>query len=151
MTVEAPFPESRLPEAIRELGDLRGNEYAWRRHDLSRVFDAAKAARLANLGGQVQFRLPDGTCELYWQNFDVASRGPDESWGAFVERSRADVDVALSRIPPDEELIAEGLAHFDFLRAEASGGVDLASALCFVSYFAAPEADDQRTDRGPAS
>jgi hypothetical protein len=99
VTVEAPFPESRLPEAIRELGDLRGNEYAWRRHDLSRVFDAAKAARLANLGGQVQFRLPDGTCELYWQNFDVASRGPDESWGAFVERSRADVDVAASILP----------------------------------------------------
>lgn len=71
MTAEVPFPEAILPPDIRALGDLRGNEYAWRRADLPRVFDAAKLAGLANLGGQVQFRLPDGTCELYWQNFDV--------------------------------------------------------------------------------
>ena len=82
MTVEATFPESILPEAIRALADLRGNEFAWRRRDLPRVFDAAKAARLANLGGQVQFRLPDGTCDLYWQTFDVVSGRPDESWDA---------------------------------------------------------------------
>ena len=151
MTVEAPFPESTLPPAIRALGDLRGNEYAWRREDLPRVFEAAKAAGLANLGGQVQFRLPDGTCELYWQNFDVVSRRHDEPWDAFVERSRIDVDVALSRLPPDEELVADGLAHFEFLRDQAAARVNIKAALCFVSYFAASGRGDERADRDPAS
>jgi hypothetical protein len=137
--VNPPSPESNLPDAIRTLGDLRGNEYAWRRHDLPRVFDAAKDVCLGNLGGQVQFRLPDGTCELYWENFDVVPRRPEESWDDFVDRSRVDVEAGLCRIPSDDALVADGLTHFDFLRERAAAGADIAGGLYFVCYFASPE------------
>ena len=130
-------PESLLPRDVLNRADVRGNEYAWPRGDLARVFAAAQAAGLASRGGQVQLRLPDGTCELYWQNFDVEGQRPGESWEGFVARSRHDVEVALSRLPPDEALLREGLEQFDFLREQAAQGVDLAAALCFVCYFSA--------------
>jgi len=39
---------------------LRGNEYAWPIADIPMVIDAARAANLVSIVGQLQFRLPDG-------------------------------------------------------------------------------------------
>ena len=132
-------PESRLPADILQRATLRGNEYAWKRADLSMLFAAAETAGIANLGGQVQFRVPGGTCELYWQSFDSSGRRPGETAESWVSRSRQEAEATLLRIPSDAELVAEGLAQFDFLRGKAAEGVDVKEALCFVCYFAVPD------------
>jgi hypothetical protein len=53
--------------------------------------DAAAASGLANLGGQAQFRIPDGTCDLYWLSLDSGERRPNETWESYVTRSAAEV------------------------------------------------------------
>ena len=131
--------ESRLPANLLARASLRGNEYAWTRPDLPMVFAAAEAAGIANLGGQVQFRLLDGTCELYWHEFGPTDRRAGETWASWVSRSRQETAATLARIPPDEDLVAEGLAQFDFLRDKATNGVDDGECLCFVCYFSAPD------------
>lgn len=136
--MQPTIPESLLPRDVLDRADLRGNEYAWRRADLFRVLDAAQAVGLANLGGQVQFRLPDGTCELYWRNFDVEGQRTGESWDAFVPRSRLEVERALARLPGDETILGEALESFEFLRQKAAEGGDVLAGLCFVCYLAAP-------------
>lgn len=83
----------------------------------------------------MQFRLAEGTCELYWQAFDVGPRRSGETWHHFLARSRREVEAAVSRLPADDELVADGLAHFELLREKAAAGVDLESVLWFVCYF----------------
>jgi hypothetical protein len=131
--------EARLPADILQRATLRGNEYAWKRADLPIVFASAESAGIANLGGQVQFRVPDGTCELYWHSFDASNRQPGETPGSWVSRSRQEAEASLLRIPSDAELVAEGLQQFEFLREKAAQGVDVGETLCFVCYFAIPD------------
>jgi hypothetical protein len=101
------------------------------------ICPASSWPRLTPVGGQVQFRLAGGTCELYWQNFDVAPQRTDETWDVFVARSRSDVAAALQRLPSDDVLLKEGL-EFPFLSERAAAGIDVIAGLCFVCYFAAP-------------
>jgi hypothetical protein len=131
--------ESRLPAAILKRATLRGNEYAWRRADLPTLFIAAESAGIASLGGQVQFRAPDGTCELYWHSFESSDRRPGETTASWVSRSRREAEGSLLRIPSDTELVTEGLAQFEFLRERAAEGLDVKETLCFVCYFAVPD------------
>ena len=131
--------ESRLPAEILKRATLRGNEYAWRRADLPMLFVAAESAEIANLGGQVQFRVPDGTCELYWHSFNSSDRRPGESTESWVSRSRQEAEASLLRVPSDAELVTEGLAQFEFLREKAAEGLDVKETLCFVCYFAVPD------------
>lgn len=131
------MPELLLAGEVLERASLYGNEYAWRRGDLAQVFAAAERSGLACLGGQVQFRLPGGTCELYWQNFGSADRRPSESWAEYVARARRETETSLAVIPNDDDLVQEGLREFPFLREQASRGTDVAGALCFVCYFLA--------------
>ena len=56
--------ELRLPHDLLQRASLRGSEYAWPIEDIPKVIEAARQANLASIGGQLQFRLPDGgTCE----------------------------------------------------------------------------------------
>ena len=132
-------PELRFPADILQRASPRGNEYAWKRADLPRVLAAAEAAGLANLGGQVQFRAPAGTCELYWHSFESLPRRSEESAESFVRRSRREVETVLLRVPSDAELTADALAHFELLREQAAAGADVEEMLCFVCYFAVPD------------
>jgi hypothetical protein len=64
--------EQHLPADILQRASLRGGEYAWLIKDVPSVIAAAKRANLVNIGGQLQFRIPDeGTCECYWVNVDT--------------------------------------------------------------------------------
>ncbi len=67
-------PERLLPESIRRKAVMSGQEWGWRKQDILGAIVAAKGAGLANIGGQVQFVFPDGTCELYWKSYDSADR-----------------------------------------------------------------------------
>lgn len=129
----------QLPAALLARADQRGNELAWDRATMPEVFRAASAAQLVVLGGQVQFRLADATCELYWEKFDPTERLPGEPWDSFVSRSELEAQRLLDRLPSDTDLIAEGIEHFDALEDQARAGIDLHSALCFVCYFASED------------
>jgi hypothetical protein len=66
------FPESSLPQAILDNASLRGNEYAWQQADVIATIQAAATQQLASIGGQAQFRFPNGTYEMYWLNYDAS-------------------------------------------------------------------------------
>ena len=56
--------EKYLPAEILQKAILSGKEYGWKRHDFREVLEKAVKVGLGIIGGQVQFKLPDGTCEL---------------------------------------------------------------------------------------
>ena len=72
--------EARLPAEILAKASLRGvdDEYAWRLDDIPFVIGAARAVGLANIGGQLQFRGPEFTCECYWVEVDTYKAMPTD-------------------------------------------------------------------------
>ena len=53
----------KLPNTLLQKASLRGNEYAWLLRDIPEVINTAEHLGLINQGGQLQFRIPDATCE----------------------------------------------------------------------------------------
>ena len=128
------FAEHLLPPDILARASRRGNEYAWPVDDIPLVIAAAKDALLASVGGQLQFRLPDGaTCECYWVNVDVGAT-PGSSWPERVEQSAR---IALEKFEDArsrDDLLREGMT-FPSVAEAATSGTDLESAMCFVWYL----------------
>lgn len=126
-----------LPDYITARATLRGNEYAWPIGDIPAVIEAAKAANLINIGGQLQFRIPEGgTCECYWVEVDTYKDvSTDLPW---AERVRDTAAAALSQFESlcDKfDFVAEGRSAFgSHLRDFESHGGDISEALCFVWY-----------------
>jgi hypothetical protein len=139
MESSSVYPEETLPPNILAKAIRHGNEIGWRREDVREALAAAEARQLAAIGGQVQFLLDGGTCELYWQSYDSSARRDGELWPVYVERSHREVENSLSRIPPSESLVKEGLDNFEFLREKAASGLNLQKYLRFVCYFAAQD------------
>jgi hypothetical protein len=79
--------EQRLPISILDKAIKSTNEFGWIQEDFSEVIKAARNAQLAVIGGQVQYVLPDGTCELYWLSYDPADRQINEPWLAYCDRT----------------------------------------------------------------
>lgn len=130
------YPEELLPESALATAIRSGNEIGWHPTDLLTGLSAAEAAWFAIVGGQVQFIVPDGTCELYWRAFDAS--GPQrasETWSDYVRRSHAEVGEALERLPDMTALVADGVRNFGVLEQHAAAGVDLAKFACFICYF----------------
>src|SRR5262245_5816498 len=127
--------ESKLPRAIlaRCVYSTPGGEYAWRLEDIPAVIDAARDASLFNLGGTLQFYLPDGEiCEAYWVDVDVGD--PPEKlatwedkvdWAAMTARKR------LREATDHAKLVQGGRDAFEQLRALEEQGVDLSTLMCF--------------------
>jgi hypothetical protein len=129
-------PEDLLPESALATAVRSGNEIGWHPDDLSAALSAAESAECAVVGGQLQFIVPDGTCELYWRAID--SSGPQrasETWFDYVRRSHAEVREALRRLPDMETLVADGVKNFGVLEQLAAAGVDLVKYACFICYF----------------
>ena len=79
--------EQKLPDDILNMATIRGNEYAWPPENVLQVISTAKELNLATLGGQFQFRVPEGTCELYWIDFGSNNKKKTETWKQYVDRS----------------------------------------------------------------
>jgi hypothetical protein len=135
-------PERHLPQELLDRASLRGNELAWRIPDIPLVIEAARNAGLINIGGQLQFRIPNrGTCECYWVEVDTYQSVPTTL--PWAERVRQTADVALTgfaRLASDHDFLQEGRRGFPTLlqELEEQGG-DPADAMCFVWYVAEPE------------
>src|SRR5262249_53960032 len=83
--------EQELPPSVLNKATVRGNEYAWPLSAVEEAVAAARACGLADLGGQAQFRIPEGICELYWLAADSSARLPGEPWEGYVNRSADEV------------------------------------------------------------
>jgi len=134
--------ETRLPEQLLERSTLRGNERAWPVGDIPEVIEAARLADLVSIGGQLQFRFPNGeTCECYWVEVDTFKTvPPDLPWSERVEQTATAAHSQFQGLRERCDFIAEGKSAFGkYLdEFEASGG-DLSSAQCFVWYVQGPE------------
>lgn len=135
-------PEQQLPPDVLAKAVMSGREYGWRRADIAAAIAAAPSVGLANVGGEVQFVLPDGTCELYWLGFGCADRVPEEPWDTYVSRSTKETLASLDKTL-SHDLIKAGIENFTILREKHEHGVDLEQYLLFVAYFNAKEDAEQ--------
>ena len=130
--------ELRLPHAILQRASLRANEYAWPIEDIPNVIEAARQADLASIGGQLQFRLPDGgTCECYWVEVDTYKSVPASlPWQERVDQTAAVALAVFSHLLSKFDFVTEGRRSFaeHFKRVEAEGG-DPVKTMCFVWYL----------------
>jgi|SRR6266581_4108451 hypothetical protein len=134
--------EGALPPVLLGRASLVGNEYAWRVDDIPNVIEAARAANLVSIGGQLQFRLPDGgTCECYWVQVDTY-QSVDRAlpWKVRVERTAEmavrDFELLRSRF----DFIWEGRKAFArYLDDLVAQGRDPAGSMCFVWYVLSEE------------
>ena len=115
--------------------DLRGNEYARRPEDFLDALSTAASRGLACIGGQFQFRVPDGTCELYWLNADPADRAERGKWSDYVARCEREVRAGFTRILETADFRREAHSLDHLQQKIASSGFDLMAHLCFVAYF----------------
>jgi len=124
-----------LPKELLDQASLRGSEYAWRVEDIPRVIHAARDANLLNIGGQLQFRLPDGgTCECYWIEVDTSKTVSDsEDWKTRVARSAEVALAGFDELRAKYDFVAEGKRAFD--KHLANG--DPKDVMWFVWYLSA--------------
>jgi hypothetical protein len=139
------FSEQALPPDILQRASLAGNEYAWRIQDIPDVITAARVANLISVGGQLQFRLPDGgTCECYWVDVDTY-KSVDKAL-PWTERVSRTAEVALcdfEALQQRFDFIAEARVGFKpYLDALVAEGRDPANSMCFVWYVLS-EADEK--------
>jgi hypothetical protein len=130
-------PEQLLPAEILAKASLAGKEYAWRLSDIPDVIDAAERANLVSVGGQLQFRLPTGTCECYWIEVDACkSLDKNMRWPERVSRSASVARTDYAELRRTKDFIAEGRDGFGpyFEEFEVAGG-SLDDVMFFVWYF----------------
>jgi hypothetical protein len=137
------MPKAVLPQELLSKASLQGNEYAWRIADVAEVIAAARDLGLATLGGQIQFRTPDGICELYWLSADADERRPGEDWLAFVARSADQVLWLFTRLVADTDFIAEGVRTFSYRAELRSRGHELNEYLYFAMSFVDQSGESQ--------
>jgi hypothetical protein len=140
-----------LPPRLLERATLRGTEYAWPVDDIPAVIEAARAANLVNVGGQLQFRFSDGkTAELDWIAVDTLV-SDDLPWSNRVHLAAEVALFEFKSLKARYDFIAEGRAAYGkYLEAlEASGGT-VADALCFVWYLEEEGEAALRSARGPS-
>jgi hypothetical protein len=132
-------PEAALPKNLRARARLSGNEWAWAVSDIPALIDAGRAAGLLNVGGQLQFRFPEATCELNWIEVDTSEAAQsDLPWRKRVERTAAAALTQFRALCDRYDFLSEGQTVFgrqiDAYRAKGGDPLD---AMCFVWYFEA--------------
>jgi hypothetical protein len=115
---------------------LQGSEYGWRVDEFPRVLADAVQHGLACVGGQFQFRLPEGaTCEMYWLCADASPKRESETWSAYVARCHTEVGQMFSRLCAETDFRREAATGFKFLREKCDAGFDPLPHLYFIAYF----------------
>lgn len=139
MSDEPYIPENErlLPRDLLSRASRRGNEFAWPIAEIPNVIDVAEKCGLVNLGGQLQFRIPDaGTCECHWILVCTYYSVPKElPYNERVEKTAIAARHYFEKILEEDDFIAEGKKGFEkeLDEYENSGG-NLEDAICFVWY-----------------
>jgi hypothetical protein len=134
-------PETRLSATLLDRASVKGREYSWPLEDIPNVIEDARKARLASIGGQLQFHLPDGgICECYWIEVDtMRGQKTPSNWDEQVEFTAAEALRQFARIGSEFDIVAEGIAAFpDHLLPLLGSGEDLRRLARFVWYVEAP-------------
>ena len=123
-----------LPKPLRERCIRCGNETGWRKGDVVEVIKSAGDAHMATLGGQIQYRFPDATCELYWLSYEPGSRRAQEDWKTFCHRSATESIEKFRALPGPAEIREEAKA-FPYLRNKLAQGVDIDQYQVHIIYL----------------
>ncbi len=133
--------ERHLPNEILERASLRGNEYAWPVTDIPLIIEAVRQSNLVNIGGQLQFRFPDGTtCECYWVEVDTCKTVPESlPWAERVTQTAAIALRDFATLSSRYDFFEEGSCNFSAAFKEVeTQGYNPHDAMCFVWYAAEP-------------
>ena len=138
--------EHRLPMELLSRASLSSNEYAWPLSDIPDVIESARQKGLLNVGGQLQFRLPDGgTCECHWVEVDTYKSVPNTlPWLARVDEAARDAAISFSRLKDKFDFVAEGRRGFSE-SLESLSTPELDKAMCFVWYVSDEQTELQRS------
>lgn len=132
-----------LPPQVIEGAELRGSEYGWKVAAFPDAIDAAKRHSYACLGGQFQFRTPDGSVrEMYWLEADSTPRKDDEPWQEYATRSCDEVRERFLRVVQSTDWNHE-VSQWAGLSDGLPDPGPLEDALVFVAYFIT-EVDERR-------
>ena len=102
-----------LPADLLARATLRGDEHAWSVADIPKVIEAAQNANLVSIGGQLQFRLPDATCECYWVQVDTHRSVPKTlPWRERVKRTAEASAIAFAELCSNLDFLAAGREGF---------------------------------------
>ncbi len=132
--------EQLLPKSIIDKAIKSGNEFGWKQQDFSEAVKAAKQNHLGIIGGQVQYVLPDGTCDLYWLSYDLTIRKINETWLTYCDRTAKECLDKFNTLIATTDIEKEALT-FTFLSDKKKNGVDISEYQTFILYF-----DDKETD-----
>ena len=137
--------ERELPPQIAEGAHLESNEYGWEASSFPTALANAQALGYACIGGQFQFRLSNGICEMYWLSADSDSRQKAESWLDYCERSCSEVKTRFQKLMSETDFQKQALELPPVKEAMANGLAPL-ERLVFVAYFVdeAEWLEDQR-------
>ena len=128
--------EQSLPKDILSKASISpGGEHAWKMEDIPEVIEAARAAGLANLGGQPQFQDPIGTAEPYWLNFEPTERKANESWHRYIDRSATETLAAFNNLCQSTDFEREGCKNWPHIKEAKEKGINPTEHLWFVLYF----------------
>ena len=136
--------ESQLPPEILARASLRDNEYAWPISDIPDVIEAARQSNLVNIGGQLQFRMPDAVCEGYWVEVDTHKLVSDAlPWAMRVAKTADAAIEGFSQLRKEIDFLSEGRREFEkYLSEYERDGGAVQEAMCFVWYVEASGAED---------
>jgi len=134
-------PELRLPKSLLDRAIRSGNEFGWRKTDFIEVVEAARKEKLAIIGGQIQYLLQEGTCELYWLSYDTTERLQNETWLDYCNRTASECLNKFRNLISQTDIKEEGITNFELLRSKSESGVNIDDYLIFILYF-----DDSETD-----
>jgi hypothetical protein len=130
-------PETLLPKAIRSAACRSDSEWGWPPESIPLVIDAAEKVGLLNVGGQLQFLMPEGTCECYWVEVDPLRDEPKGlAWPERVARAANTARQQMADVSRRYDFIEEGRKAFaDLFAAYEAAGGDLRDRMCFIWYF----------------
>ena len=128
--------ESFLPLELLQKASLKGKEYAWPINDIPDVIEAARKASLLNIGGQLQFRLSDATCECYWVEVDTYKTvSTSLSWNEQVNLAAAVALKDFETLKTTTNFIEEGRKGFP----NHLNNKNIEKTMCFVWYLSTKE------------
>jgi hypothetical protein len=134
-------PEMLLPDTLRSAACRSGNEWGWQPEIIPLVIDEAEKLGLLNVGGQLQFLMPEGICECYWVDVDALMSEPDGlMWPERVTLSAAAARHKMADISRRYDFVEEGRKAFaaPFAAYEATGG-NVRDRMCFIWYLQADQ------------
>ena len=127
---------ARIDPVVLGQANLRGGEYAWPRAVIPDVIEAVRVSELLNVGGQLQFRFPEGTCECYWVVVDVPKiLEPGLARHEQIEKSAQIARAEFDALVKATDFLSEGTNAFSSVfKAQEAAGFHPRDFMCFVWY-----------------